>query len=235
MSKVNHAEFDTNPLWQFHPDAEDIQAVNSEYKEYLDNAYDKFMELNPDWYKEGNSSFYHTARNIIYSEGFRPSSYGDTRGHSTIGVGFKISSLTPDDREFLTDPERTTQDHFDFFVDYFLKNTIKEARELCTKPDLHPEKLSICAENVYNMGKGKFSGFKKTLQGINTGDDILAATEIVDNKSVKEALMLQKDPNLPNADGVLIRFNSYAHRLRNFKKNLESLNNNISSEQLAFE
>ena len=85
------------------------------------------------------------------------------------------------------------------------------------------------------MGKPKFSGFTKTLKGINTGDDILAATEIVDNESVKEALRLQKDPNLPNADGVLIRFNSYAHRLRNFKKNLESLNNNISSEQLAFE
>ena len=233
-SNINHAEFDTNQVWEFHPDANDIQTKNTPHKEYLDAAYNKYMEENPDYYKNGNSSYYHTAENILFSEGYSKDVYDDSDGNKTVGVGFNLekdTGLTEEQKAYLKDPSRTKQDQFDFFVKYLLDNVRKEAKVACYKENLDPDVFGICMEMTFNMGLPKFLGFKQTLKGINTGNLKLAAEEIVDNKNVKDAIAAQKDPDIRNIDGVLVRYYGYQHRLLNLITNHERLKKNIASSQ----
>jgi len=239
---INHAEFDTNQVWEFHPDADDIQTKNAPHIENLNAAFGKYMDENPDYYKEGNSSYYHTAANILFSEGYNGDVYDDSDGNKTVGVGFNLeknTGLTEEQKAYLKDPSRTKQDQFDFFVEYLLNTVRKEAKVACHKPNLDPDVFGICMEMTFNMGLTKFKGnkekgikgFEQTLKGINTGNLKLAAEEIVDNDNVREALAAQKDPNIQNIDGVLVRYYGYQHRLLNLIRNHERLKKNTGSSQ----
>lgn len=108
---------------------------------------------------------------IKADEGWSPTPYQDTEGVWTIGFGTNISRITREEGEALLDLRLKKVMEHDLIA--------LDAEELAV---LNDARLIVYISMLYNMGLGRFCGFKrmrKAVKAENWGD---AAKEMLDSK-----------------------------------------------------
>lgn len=105
-------------------------------------------------------------------EGVRKIPYLDSRGIKTVGVGHNMeSSPLPDDCTF-----PLTDDQISFLLKGDIKNTINDLNsKIPWWSKMCEVRQRVIVNMCFNLGIGKFLGFKNTLACMQTGDYIGAA------------------------------------------------------------
>ena len=107
-------------------------------------------------------------------EGRKHTAYIDTMGHRTIGVGHR---LFDENVVRLSDNQVTRILAKDTLI------AISDARGLICGFDSKPSHVKlICVDLCFNLGKTRFSKFKKTIKACNDGDYLLMSQELIDSK-----------------------------------------------------
>lgn len=110
---------------------------------------------------------------LVQHEGFVPAAYQDSQGFLTIGVGRLI-----DERRGggITKDEAL----------YLLANDIHKAESLAAQylwyAELDEVRQNVICELIFNMGPGRFAGFKKAIAAIEQQDWKEAAAQLLDSK-----------------------------------------------------
>lgn len=114
---------------------------------------------------------------LILHEGFISPAYQDSEGFWTIGIGR------------LVDERRgggITQDE----ALYLLANDIKKAEVFAKVYDWYPMldevRQNVVCELVFNMGPGRFAGFKKMIAAFERKDFREAAIQLLDSRWNKQ-------------------------------------------------
>lgn len=121
-------------------------------------------------------------------EGYQMKAYLDTKGNPTVGIGFNLNRSDASNRlarvgadynavlakkQPLTDNQIRTL----FYED--VDTAEKDARSLIKSYDSQPEIVQrVVCDMLFNMGKPKFSKFKKTISAIEARDYQTAAKEM---------------------------------------------------------
>ena len=111
-------------------------------------------------------------------EGREHTAYIDSLGHRTIGVGHRLFDKKV---THLSDPEITRILAKDTLI------AISDAKSLICDFNNKPSHVKlICVDLCFNLGKTKFSKFKKTINACNDGDYLLMSRELIDSKWYKQ-------------------------------------------------
>ena len=119
---------------------------------------------------------------IKKEEGFRSKAYSDTKGHKTIGSGLNI-----DDPVTKRIVDRNKGDLNKAFDDRY-KLAESDARIVHGEGFYkYPEEAkSVAVDMSYNMGRPKYSGFKKHISAMQKGDYSTASKELMNSRYAKE-------------------------------------------------
>lgn len=117
---------------------------------------------------------------FIAEEGFKLESYTDHQGNWTIGIGHLLGR----DNAFrgLRWSEEKVRQVFENDLDIALSN----ARQVFPGFNTMPPKVQLAImDMLFNMGLGRFRGFKKTIRLLNSGLYAEAAVEAMDSEWAK--------------------------------------------------
>ena len=116
--------------------------------------------------------FYHNVRAIIKAdEGWSPTPYKDTEGILTIGFGTNITRITREEGEMLLDIRLKKVIQYDLIA--------LDPEEIAP---LNESRQIVYISMLYNLGIGRFCGFKKMRQAVKDKDWDKAAEEMLDSK-----------------------------------------------------
>ncbi len=117
--------------------------------------------------------------------------YMDTEGHPTVGIGFnldrpqakrEIEALGLDYDKVRTGAQDLTDGQIDQLFSKTTDEAISGARQAVTNFDDIPEdKQVVLVDMVFNLGVGKFSKFRKTIDAVEKEDWLQAALEMKDS------------------------------------------------------
>lgn len=114
---------------------------------------------------------------LIRHEGFVPHAYQDSEGYWTIGVGRMIDKRL---KGGITEEEAA----------YLLENDIKKAELYASIYDWYPTldevRQAVIIDMTFNLGPGRFYGFKKMIAAIAAKDWEEAAAQMLDSRWARQ-------------------------------------------------
>lgn len=137
-------------------------------------------------------------RDIIIDEGLRGTSYLDTLGNRTVGIGFnmddsaarktwKRSGISADFDEVYAGNQGLTPQQSMQLANISYNIAVKDARSLIRNFDqLAPARQKALVNMSYQMGKNKLSGFEKMIKNIERRQWIKAANEVFNSRYAEQ-------------------------------------------------
>lgn len=114
---------------------------------------------------------------LVQHEGFVSPAYQDSEGWWTIGIGRLI-----DERK----GGGITKDEALYLLSNDIKKAEAHAAEYLWYPHLDAVRQNVVVELIFNMGPGKFSGFKKAIAAIEQQDYRETAIQLLDSTWAKQ-------------------------------------------------
>ena len=125
-------------------------------------------------------------------EGFESEAYRDSRGILTVGYGTnletlnaprKLSEVGANYSMIASGRNVLTQEQASTLMETDLINAVKTARRIFPEYDSFPEQVKLTIPDmIYNLGEGKFRGFKRAIEAFKTRDFETAADEMKDSR-----------------------------------------------------
>jgi GH24 family phage-related lysozyme (muramidase) len=130
-------------------------------------------------------------RLIAKNEGWKTTTYTDTAGHPTVGVGFnldrsdaaaKIEALGLDYDKVRSGEQSLTDAQVNTLFQGDLDTAVSGAQGLISNfDDLNDARQTVVVDMVFNLGATQFSQFTNTIGAIEDGDWDRAADEMQDS------------------------------------------------------
>ena len=128
---------------------------------------------------------------LVKHEGKKNHVYKDTEGHPTIGVGFnldrsgakaKVEALGLDYAKVKAGTQDLTDSQVYQLLEGDMDTAIADSKSVFPKfTDLSDVRQRVIVDMMFNLGKSKFSGFKKMIDAVKAGDFAKAADEMKDS------------------------------------------------------
>ena len=120
-------------------------------------------------------------------EGLRLHVYDDATGKPIVAGYTVVGNPTIGYGRLLTKDRGITQKEADYLFSNDLQNTIESLRSnYWWFANLDSVRADVCVSMVYNMGIGRFNGFKKMIAAIEAEDWDEASTQILDSRAARE-------------------------------------------------
>lgn len=121
------------------------------------------------------------ASELAYEESFETTSYLDTKGNWTIGIGHLLGR----DNKFAGITWSPTEVMLTFMDD--MNSAIRYTRlQIHTFDEISPVRQRVLVNMMFNMGPNRFSGFVNTINAINSFDYYRTHLEMLDSKWARE-------------------------------------------------
>jgi lysozyme len=128
---------------------------------------------------------------LIKHEGKKAKVYKDTEGNPTVGVGFnlnragakaKIEALGLNFEQVKAGKQELSEKQISKLLEDDI-DAAKDCKAVFPKfADLSDVRQRVLADMMFNVGKGKFEGFKKMIAAVKAGNFATAADEMKDSK-----------------------------------------------------
>lgn len=135
---------------------------------------------------------------IKKNEGLRLKPYRCSEGKLTIGYGRNLDSVKGEAKKFksITREEANTMFSEDIGT---AVNALRKTFDPEYLSSLSEKRATALIDMMFNLGEGRFKGFKKMIRAVNTGNFNKAALEIMDSKYAKQV------PNRAKRNADLMR------------------------------
>ncbi len=130
-------------------------------------------------------------KQLIRHEGYRTSTYLDTKGIPTIGVGFNLQrpdasnllqKVNADYNKILQGNQKLDDSQIMRLFRYDLSNAVINARQIVKTFDKQPPQVQEVIVNMtFNLGPGGLKKFKKMINAVDSNDYATAAHEMKDS------------------------------------------------------
>lgn len=131
-------------------------------------------------------------KQLTRHEGKRLTVYKDSEGIPTIGIGFnlqradakeKIEALGLDFDKVLSGGTSLTDEQAEALLDGDITTSIADCRLVVANyDDLSDVRKRVVIDMTFNLGKTRFSGFKKMIAAVEAGDFDKATVEMTDSR-----------------------------------------------------
>lgn len=133
---------------------------------------------------------YELYNQIAQHEGIERTVYKDTKGIPTIGIGFNLESRH--NKQFLKSigidindllaGKPLTDKQIKILYNFSLKTAWKDVNSVIPNFRSHPKEVRmVLIDMMFNLGKPRFSEFKKMIKAVNNRDYDTAANEMIDS------------------------------------------------------
>ena len=139
-----------------------------------------------------------TENYIKKNEGLRLRPYKCSEGKLTIGYGRNIDSMKDEAKKFKSITRKEANTMFSEDISIAI-NALRKTFDPEYLSGLSKDRATVLIDMMFNLGEGKFKGFKKMIKAVNTGNFDRAALEIIDSKYAKQV------PNRAKRNADLMR------------------------------
>lgn len=106
-------------------------------------------------------------------EGRRRKPYYDSEGILTIGYGYNLEKGISDGA-------------IDYLFNESMQEVLSDALSFDWYSNLSPVRQAVIENMLFNLGRSRFMGFKKTIKYLASGDYKKASTEMLDSKWARQ-------------------------------------------------
>ena len=133
------------------------------------------------------TAFFSELPQLVYDEGIVLSTYPDSLGLPTMGIGSLLKPGMPEFEYEIGTPvseERVLQ----AFIDEFVFDTFSDVKSVYPNyQEMPQEAVQIVLNLLYQLGRGRYLGFKKHVAAMRRADWNTAAHELRDSKLYRQA------------------------------------------------